>query len=230
MGCIQSGTPVNIVRLTYRDKVATARVLKNEDLLELMRNPLLRSTRVLEGLFYEFVIVTEGDTDRAFYQEINQRLLDHKPEWGIPNCLFLNAQNKQTVHTILTPLRNLGIPAAGIVDIDVLKEGGTTWANFLEGGFVPELTRNSLALLRSDVKKTLNGTNKDMKRDGGVELLNDSDREAANNLCDQLQEYGLFIVRKGEVESWLPNLGVSVRSSSWLIDIFQKMGDRSGTI
>ena len=224
MGCIQSGTPVNIVRLTYRDKVATARVLKNEDLLELMRNPLLRSTRVLEGLFYEFVIVTEGDTDRAFYQEINQRLLDHKPEWGIPNCLFLNAQNKQTVHTILTPLRNLGIPAAGIVDIDVLKEGGTTWANFLVGGFVPELTRKSLALLRSDVKKTLNGTNKDMKRDGGVELLNDSDREAANNLCDQLQEYGLFIVRKGEVESWLPNLGVSVRSSSWLIDIFQKMG------
>jgi len=224
MGCIQSGTPVNIVRLTYRDEVATARVLKSEDLLTLMRNPLLRSTRVLEGLFYEFVVVTESDTDRAFYQEINQRLLDHKPKWGIPNCLFLNAQNKQTVSTILTPLRNLGIPSAGIVDIDALKDGGTTWTNFLEGGFVPQLTRNSLASLRSEVNNKLKATNKDMKRDGGLELLADNDREAANNLCAQLQEYGLFIVKKGEVESWLPNLAISGHGPSWLVDIFQKMG------
>ena len=88
MGCIQSGIPVNIVRLTYRNSVATARVLTSQELLPLMRNPLLRSTRVLDGLFYEFVVVTEADTDRAFYQEVNERLLRFKPEWGIPNCLF----------------------------------------------------------------------------------------------------------------------------------------------
>ena len=51
MGCIQSGTPVNIVRLTYRDNVPTARILDSQELLPLMRNPLLRSTRVLDGLF-----------------------------------------------------------------------------------------------------------------------------------------------------------------------------------
>ena len=33
MGCIQSGAPVNIVRLTYRSEVATARVLPNADIL-----------------------------------------------------------------------------------------------------------------------------------------------------------------------------------------------------
>lgn len=68
MGCIQSGAPVNIIRLTYRSGVATARVLPSDDILELMRNPLLRSTGVLSGLFYEFVVVTESDADRAFYQ------------------------------------------------------------------------------------------------------------------------------------------------------------------
>ena len=132
MGCIQSGAPINIVRLTYRDNVATARLLASQELLTLMRNPLLRSTRVLDGLFYEFVVVTEADADRAFYQEVNERLLKLKPEWGIPNCLFLNAQNKQTVPTVLKPLRNLGIPAVGIVDVDVLKDGGTAWTTFLE--------------------------------------------------------------------------------------------------
>lgn len=101
MGCLQSGAPVNIIRLTYREGVATARVLPSSEIPELMRHPLLRSTGVLSELFYEFVLVTESDADRAFYQEVNERLLQFKPEWGIPNCLFLNAQNKQTIQTII---------------------------------------------------------------------------------------------------------------------------------
>jgi AAA domain, putative AbiEii toxin, Type IV TA system len=135
MGCIQSGVPVNIVRLTYRNNAATARLLPNDELLALMRNPLLRSTGVIAGLFYEFVVVTEADADRAFYQEINERLLRENPPRGIANCLFLNAQNKQTVQTILKPLRKLGIPAAGIIDVDVLKEGGGVWTSLLESLF-----------------------------------------------------------------------------------------------
>jgi hypothetical protein len=80
MGCIQSGAPINIMRLTYRSGDATARLLPSQEILEMMRNPLLRSTNVLNGLFYEFVVVTESDTDRAFYQEANERLLRFKPE------------------------------------------------------------------------------------------------------------------------------------------------------
>ena len=88
MGCIQSGVSVNIVRLTYQQKVPTARCLDNQDLLPLMRNPLLRSTNVLRGIFYEFVVVTEGDSDRAFYQEINERLLRSKPEMELQIVCF----------------------------------------------------------------------------------------------------------------------------------------------
>ena len=155
MGCIQSGAPLNIVRLTYRDGVATARLLPSNELLELMRNPLLRSTGVLSGLFYEFVVVTESDADRAFYQEINERLLRFKPEWGIPNCLFINAQNKQTVHTIIRPLRKLGIPAAGVVDVDALKDGGTTWTNLLSGANIPPIAHSALATLRASLMQAM---------------------------------------------------------------------------
>ncbi|MBN2434248.1 MAG: ATP-binding protein [Spirochaetes bacterium] len=224
MGCIQSGTPVNIVRLTYKNDIATARVLPNEEILKLMRHPMLRSTGVLEGLFYEYVVVTESDTDRAFYQEINERLLAFKPKWGIPNCLFINAQNKQTVQTIIKPLRELGIPTAGIVDIDVLKDGGTDWSNFLSSGFVPEIAVQSLGQLRAGIKTKLEAAG-NMKTDGGVELLNVSDREAANNLLDQLGEYGLFVVRNGEVESWLKQLDASGHGPNWLVEIFENMGE-----
>jgi len=229
MGCIQSGAPVNIIRLTYRGGVATARVLPNDDILRLMRNPLLRSTGVLSGLFYEFVVITEADADRAFYQEINERLQRYKPELGIPNCLFINAQNKQTIQTIIRPLRELGIPAAGIVDIDILKEGGTVWTSYLESGFVPEIDRTSLSSVRSAVKQRLDQTGRNMKRDGGLQLLTEGDREAATNLLERLREYGLFVVPHGELESWLTHLGATGHSPAWLISIFEKMGEDPAT-
>ncbi len=202
MGCIQSGAPVTIVRLTYREGIATARVLPSTEILELMRHPLLRSTGVLGGLFYEFVVVTESDTDRVFYQEVNERLLQLKIEWGIPNCLFINAQNKQTIRTILRPLRQLGIPAAAVVDVDILKDGGTNWTNLLTSANVPSISHNSLATMRSAVKTAMDGTGRDMKRDGGLLILGQQEREAAQNLLSQLIEYGVFVVPGGELESW----------------------------
>ena len=225
MGCLQSGVPINVVRLTYLGGVATSRILSNEKLSVLMRNPLLRSTGVLSGLFYESVIVTESDTDRAFYQEINERLLRFKPEWGIRNCLFLNAQNKQTVSQIIRPLRELGIPAAAIVDIDILKEGGTVWSSFLDGGYVPEITKQSLDQSRALLNKKFKELNLDMKRNGGIEQLPSCDRSSAEDLFSQIEEYGLFSLRFGELESWLKVLGVTGHGPKWLIDIFEKMGD-----
>ena len=225
MGCIQSGAPTNIVRLTYRSGVATARVLPSTEILELMRHPLLRSTGVLSGLFYEFVVVTESDADRAFYQEVNERLLQFKPELGIPNCLFINAQNKQTVQTLIRPLRKLGIPAVGIVDVDVLKEGGTNWINLLTSADLPALSHNSLATMRAAVKEAMDATGKDMKRDGGLQILQAADRQAAENLLLQLSDYGIFVVPGGELESWLQDLAVGGHGPSWLIEIFERMGE-----
>jgi ABC-type cobalamin/Fe3+-siderophores transport system ATPase subunit len=225
MGCVQSGAPINIVRLTFRANVPTARVLPSNEILELMRNPLLRSTGVLNGLFYEFVVVTEADADRAFYQEMNERLLRFKPEWGIPNCLFLNAHGKHTIHTILQPLRKLGIPAAGIVDVDVLKESGASWANFVSGTNIPDISRGPLATLRSNIKAAMDATGRNMKRDGGTSILQTADKEAAENLFRQLSDYGMFVVASGELESWLKHLGSTGHGPAWLVDVFTRMGE-----
>lgn len=225
MGCIQSGAPVNIVRLTYKKGIATARLLKEADVLKLMRDPLLRATKVLEALFYENIIVTEGDSDRAFYQEINDRLLEFKPIWGIPNCLFLNAQNKQTIRKIIQPLRELGIPAAGIFDVDVLKDGGTVWTSLMKSLFIPEDSLDPVRLQRAAIKVKIDTLAKNIKTQGGISLLNPDDRNEANILLNFLADYGLFTVRKGEVESWLKNLDVRGEKSTWLVRVFEKMGN-----
>jgi ABC-type cobalamin/Fe3+-siderophores transport system ATPase subunit len=225
MGCIQSNVPTNIIRLTHRGGVATARVLPSQEILELMRHPLLRSTGVLSALFYEFVIVTESDADRAFYQEINERLIQFKPEWGLPNCLFLNAQNKQTIPTIVGPLRRLGIPVASIVDIDVLKEGGVVWTTMSKAAFIPEVLQATMSSLRASLKKAMEATGLDMKRHGGVQILDRDNREGALSLLGQLSTYGIFVIENGELESWVKDLEAKGHGPGWLIDVFSKMGN-----
>lgn len=225
MGCLQSGAEVNIVRLTYRGGSATARLLPSRDLLTLMRNPLLRSSNVLSGVFYESVVVSESDTDRAFYQEINERLLRYRAGWGAPNCLFLNAQNKQTVGTLIGPLRKLGIPAAAIVDLDVLKDGGTIWSKLLSTAFVPPISLNGLANQRAAIMKSIEQGKRDLKRDGGLAVLDDPAREAAQNVLQQLADYGIFVVPGGELESWLRTLGVGGHGPNWLIPVFERLGE-----
>lgn len=225
MGCVQSGTPITIIRLTYRENIPTARVLPSREILELMRNPLLRSSGVLSGLFYEFVVITESDADRAYYQEINERLLQYKPEWGIPNCLFIQAQNKQTIPTIMAPLRKLGIPAAGIVDIDAIKDGGKTWTNLLTSAGVPEGIHNGLAGTRLTVKNYFEKSGKNMKIDGGIEILKGQELQTAKDLIEQMNSYGVFIVPNGELESWMKGLNVRGHGPSWLISIFEKIGE-----
>jgi energy-coupling factor transporter ATP-binding protein EcfA2 len=226
MGCIQSGVPMNIIRLTYLQKVPTARLLPSDKVLKLMRHPLLRSTGVLDGLFYENVVVTEADADRAFYQEINERLLAFDKKRGINNCLFLNAQNKQTIHEIMKPLREMGIPCIAIVDVDIVKDGGTSWANFLNGGFVPEVTKQALSTSRGIIKSKFDSADKNFKINGGLSVLEKIDQESCTDLFDQLDRYGLFTVRNGELESWLKELNIqSKHSPKWLIEVFEKIGE-----
>lgn len=225
MGCIQSGVSVNIVRLTYDGCDATARLLSQDKLVPLMRNPLLRSIGVLDALFYNSVVVTEADADRAFYQEINERLLQAGDPRGIPDCLFLNAQNKQTIWDIVQPLRELGIPAVGIVDIDVIKDSGADWAKPMNGAFVPSISHSAFGALRQSVLKAFSEVGQDFKKCGGTSLLSGSNKEACENLLSQLSEYGVFVVPSGEVESWLQAIPVGRGKSTWLRSIFEAMGE-----
>ncbi len=224
MGAILSGAKVNIVRLTYESEVATARLLPSEDLNILMNDPLLRSVGVLSGLFYNHVIVGEANADRAFYQEINERLLAAGDNRGISHTLFLNADNKQTIPRILAPLRKLGIPAAGIADIDIVKDGGSEWTKYLEACCVPPSDHQPWGTRRASMLKALENKDIDFKMRGGIELLSGSEKEAAENLLDDLDRYGLFVVRSGEVENWLSGLNIPRTKNTWLRSIFERMG------
>jgi len=125
----------------------------------------------------------------------------------------------------MQPLRKLGIPAAGIIDIDLLKDSGRQWTGPLRGANIPAALQPSLAALRTSVKTAMDETGLDMKREGGIFILTGDALAAAQSLLGQLAEYGLFVVPGGELESWLKHLGVTGHGPSWLISMFKKMGE-----
>jgi len=223
MGCVQSGKQVNIVRLTYRQGVPSATHLPAEKLQFLMRDPLLRSTGILGALFHEGAIVCEADADRVFYQEVNERLLASR-RGGADGCVFLNAQNKQTIRRIIRPLREMGIPAAAVVDLDILK-GKEDFRDLLGAAFVPKVFADAWEELRAFVQHKMR--NEDFK-EGGIYTLGRQARAQAELLLDSLAGFGVFIVPTGELECWLPALEVGGHGPEWLTQVFERMGTDAG--
>lgn len=222
MGCVQASTAVKVVRLEYSQGKSRARSINPDSLDKFLKRPLMRSANVISGLFHDGVIVVESDNDRAFYSEIFYRLSEGKPDY--PSVLFVNAQNKQTIREIIGPLREFGVPAAAIPDIDILKDGGKTWTEWLKAAKIPSALHTGLGQQRAAIDAALKASGKDMKTNGGFELLAGQDRAAADLLFDSLEAFGVFPVRRGEVENWLPNLNVPGKKTDWAVAMLERLG------
>ena len=220
MGAVEAGRPLNVIRLTYEQGLATARLLPAAEVGTLMQDPLLRSTNVLSALFHVGAVVCEADADRCFYQEINTRLLAVGDN-GVRDSVFLNAQNKQTVRRIVRPLRRMGISAAALVDFDIIK--GTDLRDLLNACGVPDELQHALTVLRGDLEAHFQQAGLDMKA-GGLGLLSGQHAESCRALLTQLATYGIFLVPNGEMESWLAHFGLNTKKNQWLAEVFDRMG------
>jgi hypothetical protein len=227
MGCVQSGVDLNIVRLTYQRGIATSRILTPEQVVPLMRRPLLRSAAGLAGIFYSSVVITESDADRAFYDEINHRCVEAGHHAGVSDALFLNAHSWQQIASLLAPLRRLGVAAAAIVDLDVLLGlESTSMQALLESAGVPPASRRALGQLRGDLNRVFSTRKAALKKQGFASATPEERRDL-ENFVDQLAAYGVFLVPVGELEGWLSTLNRRPFSGKreWLFETFQAMGE-----
>lgn len=222
MGCIGSGVFLNIVRLTYESGFGYARLLEGKTIQLMVKNPLLRSTGILKGIFYENVVVTEGDNDRSFYQEINERI-NQVDGTGIKNALFVNAQNLHTIHIIAKPLFDLGIRVSIIPDLDALNETGVNWQRLCDSCGVPIITSNGISTSKAKVVEYYKNNNWKIK-EMGINIPDAAIKMALLDIIDQLKKYRIFLVTVGELENWLKHLGVPGETTNWLIGVFEKMG------
>jgi predicted ATPase len=225
MGCVTASPLVNIVRLTFKNGRASARLLTHERLQELTKSPLMRSTGVLQALFHEGAVVCEGDSDRPFYEEINSRLTALNPQQGL-EAIFINAHSKQNTAKIAGPLRQMGIPAAIVIDFDILNET-EDMKHLLRDLDIPSPTAQGWCQTKALLVQKLNEANVDHKQLGLSGILDQGLRDATRSLLVAMQEFGIFVVPNGQLESWqpAPNLSRTSNKKQWLINAFEALGD-----
>lgn len=111
---------VGIVRLTRADETNHARMLEPTQVLQVARDPLLRYSGLLDGLFHGGVVVCEGDSDCLFYSAVRDQL--HEGDASARDLLFIQCGGKQRIPPTVSAARKLGIPVAVVADFDLLRD------------------------------------------------------------------------------------------------------------
>jgi hypothetical protein len=231
LGCIEQVPETTVLRLDYRQRVATSHALTASEVATLSKDPLLRSADALRALFARSAVVCEADADRAFYEEINRRLLDVDGRRGARDCVFLNAQNWQTTLRLAQPLRSAGVPAAVVLDLETLASDDA-WAGIVGMGVVAQEERDRILQLRAAARDAIVACGSHAEtaplrvKVQGLTALDPEQARVVRAALDELASIGVFLVEVGELERWLPQFHCT-NKQTWVTDMFDRMGSAS---
>ena len=111
---------VRLLRITREGDKNQFIELSRERLHELWRDPLLRYSKALDGLFHDAVIVCEADSDCRFYQAIADASLAARE---VPlDAMFVHCGGKHRMPVLVKALRGVGVSVRVAVDFDVLSD------------------------------------------------------------------------------------------------------------
>jgi AAA domain, putative AbiEii toxin, Type IV TA system len=167
-GVIESGVPVTILHLTRGegDKADTD-LLEADKVAELWKDPALRYTNALEGLFHSAVIVAESERDGHFYNAAIDFVRNEPEDRPAHNLMFLGSNGKTNLARIVRSLRDLGVRTVSCPDLDILNDEtvlrrlveahGGDWADFSDDyrRATAEFRNVPSALNKADVREQI---------------------------------------------------------------------------
>jgi AAA domain, putative AbiEii toxin, Type IV TA system len=228
LGCLSEVPQTTVIRLDYRRETPGAHLLHSSEVEKLSRDPLLRSADALDALFARSAVVCEADSDRAFYEEINRRLLDTDGRTGALDPVFLNAQNWQTTLSLAKPLRQAGVPAAVVLDLDTLA-ADDIWPDLVAMGEPSNEDRDRILTARAAARDAIKECGRPAPeaplrvKINGLGALNEEQNLTVEAAIEELARIGVFVVDVGELENWLPQLGCT-NKQRWLTDMLTCLG------
>lgn len=113
---------LKIVRITRNQDINHAAVLNAEDIKRVWKDPILKYSNILEGLFYKNIVLCESDSDCRFYSIVNDFLQMEQGKYA--DTFFTYSGGKQRIPVILKALSSLGVETKLITDFDVLNNRG----------------------------------------------------------------------------------------------------------
>jgi hypothetical protein len=178
--------------------------LSPEELKKVWTNPLLRYSKILDGLFHDGVIVCEGDADCMFYQSMLEISVSSEMR---SDLLFTYGAGKSRIATIVRALHAIRVPVRVVTDFDVLSDDkelvdiveslGGTWAEFKDDWKIVKnaVEKNVLEITRSEARK---------------EIIAIIDQSAAKTLTDLEKDGIKKIVNKGSLWKEAKRVGKAI--------------------
>ncbi|KAB1117405.1 AAA family ATPase [Micromonospora aurantiaca (nom. illeg.)] len=179
-GLLDGPAEVTVVRLTRDGDVNHAKQIDAEQAKSLWTDPLLRYSRIFDGLFYNRVVVAESDSDCRFFGAVVDYLVDER---GVarPDVLFVPAGGKDRIHVAVSALRSVGVDVVAAVDFDMFRDEqgfkrlveacGGTWEEFAQlrtrfaGPISAKRVAKPISGLRKKLDSILPGDEADLDRE-----------------------------------------------------------------
>jgi energy-coupling factor transporter ATP-binding protein EcfA2 len=114
----QASSRVRVVRLERDASGNRATELRPDQVRNVWKDPLLRFSKVLDGLFHDGVVVCEADGDCRFYAAISDAIREGG-HW--PDISWVFGSGKSRIATIAQALRAIGVPVRVVIDFDGLQ-------------------------------------------------------------------------------------------------------------
>lgn len=111
---------IKVVRITRRGNINNFSIIDNADISKIWKDTLLRQSNVLQGLFYDTVVVCESDSDCQFYSAIQNYIKEMRAKRD--NSFFVYSSTKNRMKIIVEALRPLSVEYRVIADLDILRE------------------------------------------------------------------------------------------------------------
>ena len=134
---------IKVVRISRAGNTNDFSFIKTDDIAKIWKDTLLRQSNVLQGLFYDAVVICESDSDCQFYSGIQTYLKEQQSKRD--NTFFVYSSTKSRMKVIVDALRPLNVKYRVIADLDLLREKndlkplyescGGNW-NEIEGDFI----------------------------------------------------------------------------------------------
>ncbi|MCA0331085.1 MAG: AAA family ATPase [Actinobacteria bacterium] len=125
-GLLESDAPVSVVRLTRDGSLVRAHQLPEDGVRDLWTDPVLRYTNVLDGLFYQLVVLAEAENDCSYLAAALDALSESGFE-GLPaknEVLFLPTGGKDGMAKVARSLSSVNVPVVAAPDLDALSDRG----------------------------------------------------------------------------------------------------------
>lgn len=239
-GILTKSRDVNVIRITQSEDGKNDIMILNQEILNsILQNPLLRVSRVLEGIFCERVIITEAEADELVYQELSEKII---PESG---AFFAHGQNKQTLAIIAELYQKIGVAYEIVTDFDVLRVSSEFY-KFLSLMPIEDKKQQKIKNHAEVLRKIVGGSvdvaglsekeseeAKKKKRDEvyhkqGIRFFDDKTKIKIRETLNYLSSHHLHILETGELETLLEEYDVAYKEKKvWVVDAINKIAELS---